>query len=152
MPDAPRQPAPPPARPPHPRCRLEVLNPDDVLVVGVNDQWFRTFTSNSDRYPLTLEVPPDALREGWNVVAGTYTNIALPGKNDASVEYRLLLEDAEVVRVSYKAEVAAQQTFTLGFKDSFHQRQRAIERGTTVARASSRFQDLMNFQQGGEGK
>ena len=32
-----------------PICHLEVINPDDVLVVGVNNKWFRTFTSSSDR-------------------------------------------------------------------------------------------------------
>ncbi len=155
MSDAPRpaqpaQPAPTGARPPRPRCRIEVLTPDDVLVLGVNEQWFRTFTSNSDRYPLTIDVPPEALKDAWNVVTGDYTNVALSGKNDANVEYRVLLDDAEVARVSYKAEVASQQTFTARFKDSFHLRQRAVERGTNSGRASSRFQDLMKFQQGGE--
>lgn len=37
MSDAPRPPA-QPARPPRPRCRLEVLSPDDLLVLGVNDR------------------------------------------------------------------------------------------------------------------
>lgn len=147
MTDAPRPPA-QPARPARPRCRIEVLNPDDVLVLGVNEQWFRTFTSNSDRYPLAIDVPPEALKDAWNVVTGAYTNVALQGKNDANVEYRVLLDDAEVVRVTYKAEVGSQQTFTVHFKDSFHLRQRAVERGTSSGRASSRFQDLMKFQQG----
>lgn len=147
-----RQPSQPAARPPRPRCRIEVVNPDDVLVLGVNGQWYRTFTSNSDRYPLAIDVPPEALKDAWNVVTGDYTNVALPGKNDANVEYRVLLDDAEVVRVTYKAEVGSQQTFTVHFKDSFHLRQRAVERGTSTGRASSRFQDLMKFQQPGEGR
>lgn len=37
MSDAPRPPA-QPARPPRPGCRLEVLSPDDLLVLGVNDR------------------------------------------------------------------------------------------------------------------
>lgn len=129
-----------------------MLSPDDVLVLGVNEQWFRTFTSNSDRYPLTIDVPAEALKDAWNVVTADYTNVALAGKNDANVEYRVLLDDAEVVRVTYKAEVGSQQTFTLRLKDAFHLRQRAVERGTSSApaRGSSRFQDLMKFQQGGD--
>jgi hypothetical protein len=139
-----------PARPKLPRCRIEVLNPDDVLVLGVNETWFRTFTSSSDRYPLTLEVPPEALRDPWNVVTAAYTNVALAGKNEANVSYRVLLDEAEVVRVVYKAEVQP-QTFTVQFKDSFHLAQRGVERGQApgAARGSTRFQDLMKFQSPG---
>jgi hypothetical protein len=150
-----------PARPKLPRCRIEVLNPDDVLVLGVNETWFRTFTSSSDRYPLTLEVPPEALRQvervaqrlrrdPWNVVTAAYTNVALAGKNEANVSYRVLLDEAEVVRVVYKAEVQP-QTFTVQFKDSFHLAQRGVERGQApgAARGSTRFQDLMKFQSPG---
>lgn len=138
----------PPAKP---RCKLEVVSPDDVLVIGINEVWFRTFTSNSDRYPVTVELPADLVRD-WNVITAAYTNVALSGgKNEANVAYRVLLDDAEVVSVSYRAEAALNQTFTVNFKDSFHVNQRTLERGTSPAgaRGSNRFQDLMKFQQGG---
>lgn len=139
-----------PARPKLPRCRIEVLNPDDLLVLGVNGTWFRTFTSSSDRYPLMLEVPPEALRDPWNVITADYTNVALAGKNEANVNYRVLLDEAEVVRVIYKAEVQP-QTFTVHFKDSFHLAQRGVDRGQPPGpkQGTSRFQDLMKFQSPG---
>lgn len=148
------KPAPPPrpaTPPPRPKVRLEVVNPDDVLALGVNDLWFRTFTSSSDRYPLTIDLPPEALKDGWNVVTAEYTNVALPGKNDANVHYRVLVEEAEAAVVQYRCEVQSQQTFTVRFKDSFHLRQRAIERNQSGGRPSSRFHEVMKFQQGGGG-
>jgi hypothetical protein len=133
---------------PRPKVKLEVVNPDDVLILGVNDTWYRSFSANSDRYPVAIEVPPDVIKEGWNFVTGAYTNVALPGKNEASVNYKVFLDDAEVVTVTYKAELQP-QTFTINFKDSFHLRQKAVDRGQSTARASSRFQDLMKFQSPG---
>ena len=48
-----------------PKCELEIVNPDDILVIGINNKWFRTFTSNSDRYPLKIEIPPLFLNDHW---------------------------------------------------------------------------------------
>ncbi|RMG09062.1 MAG: hypothetical protein D6731_20575, partial [Planctomycetota bacterium] len=125
-----------------PTCHLEVVNPDDLLVVGINDRWFRTFTSSSDRYPIRLEIPSEFLVDRWNVITGTYTNVPLVGKNDANVEYRVLLDGQEVVHVTYRSEVEA-QAFSACFKDSFALDARSIDRGVVGRRASRRFSDLM---------
>ena len=127
-----------------PRCVLEVVNPDDILVVGINNSWFRSFTSSSDRYPLKLEIPAEFVEVGVNLITGEYTNVAVTGKNDAEVEYKLYLEDDPVVHVVYRTEVHP-QTFSLTFRDSFHSDTRAIDRGEIVGRSSSRYDELMNF-------
>jgi len=127
-----------------PRCVLEVVNPDDILVVGINNSWFRSFTSSSDRYPLKLEIPAEFVEVGVNLITGEYTNVAVTGKNDAEVEYKLYLEDEPVVHVVYRTEVHP-QTFSLTFRDSFHSDTRAIDRGETAGRSSSRYDELMNF-------
>jgi hypothetical protein len=152
MPDAPK-PAPGNATPPptgamkpvKPKCKIEIVSPDDLLVVGINELWFRSFTSSSDRYPLSIDVPPDVLKDGWNTITGSYTNVALPGKNEATVQYKVFLEENEVVTVGYKSELQA-QNFTVHFKDSFHLRQKAVARGTPSGRVSSRFDEVMKFQ------
>ncbi len=150
MPNRPpsRPPARPPARPkrPLPKCELEVVNPDDVLVMSINQRWYRSFTSNSDRYPLTLEIPPHFLNDGYNLVAGDYTNVALPGeRNDVTVEYKILLDGKEVVHVNYQTEVEA-HTFTIHFKDSFNSGARERTEGTARIKKTGRFQDLMDWQ------
>ena len=75
-------------------CVIEIVNPDDILIVSVNDFWHRSFTSSSDRYPARVHVPPEFVVDGWNTIVGAYTNVALTGKNDANVEYRVLLGQA----------------------------------------------------------
>ena len=142
----------PAARPAAPKCTIEVIDPDDVLVLGLNDRWFRTFTTGSDRYPVQFDIPPGFLVDGWNQVVGNYTNVAVAGhKNDCSVEYRVLLDGQEVVHVSYKTDVHP-QTFTIVFKDTFSSRARAVDRGRSTGRASGRFQDMMEWQGKGEGE
>ena len=124
-------------------CHLEVINPDDVLIVGVNNKWFRTFTSSSDRYPLKIEVPAAFLNESWNLVTGAYTNVALVGKNEANVEYKVFLQGQEVVHVVYRCEVQA-ESFAIHFKDTFSLKQRSIERGSTPStKRQSRFEEMM---------
>ena len=127
-----------------PTCHVEIINPDDILVVGVNNKWFRTFTSSSDRYPIRLEIPAPFLLNGWNLVTANYTNVPLIGKNDSNVEYKVLLDGEEVVHVTYKTEVEA-QAFSLTFKDTFSLSAREIDRGTTGRKASKRFKDLMSW-------
>jgi hypothetical protein len=140
-----RPPAPKPKRT-LPKCELEVVNPDDVLVMSINQRWFRSFTSNSDRYPLTLEIPPGFLNDGYNLVTGDYTNVALPGeRNDVTVEYKILLDGKEVVHVNYQTEVEA-HTFTIHFKDSFSSGARERTMGTARIKKTGRFQDLMDWQ------
>lgn len=140
-----------------PACQIEVVDPDDVLVLNVNERWHRTFTSSTDRYPLLIDVPAQFLNDGWNLIEGTYTNVAIAGhRNEASVEYKLLLDGKEVVHVTYRTEVQP-QTFTLVFKDTFNVGAREIDRGKRSGRMSGgRFQDLMQWQdeeegQGGQG-
>ena len=125
-----------------PKCILEIVNPDDILVVGLNSKWFRTFTSNSGKYPLKLEVPSEFLIPGWNCLSADYTNVALEGKNDAEVEYRLLLDDNEVVHVIYRTEVKP-QTFTVHFNDTFSSTAVGIDMGESDGKDKSRFNDLM---------
>lgn len=148
-----RRPPPPsgPApRPQKPKCTVEVLDPDDILIIGINDRWFRTFTTASDRYPLQIEVPGLFLNDGWNLVTAQYTNVALAGaRNDASVDYRILLDGQEVVHVAYKVDVQP-QTFTINFRDSFSLAARSIDRGQSTARTSGRFQDMMQWSDEGE--
>ena len=132
-----------------PRCTVEVIDPDDIVVIGVNNKWFRTFTSNSDRYPLRVDVPVEFLNDGWNLITGDYTNVALSGKNDATVEYKVLVGDVEVVHVTYKSEVQP-QTFNLTFKDTFTLDPRRIPKAREVrARGSSRFDEFMEWQSPG---
>ena len=76
-----------------PACTLEVINPDDILVISINDKWHRTFTSSAGRYPIKLTIPSEFINIGWNKVTGDYTNVALTGKNDALVDYKLYLEE-----------------------------------------------------------
>ena len=129
-----------------PKCILEIVNPDDVLVVGVNNKWFRTFTSSSDRYPLKIEIPPLFLNEQWNLVTGAYTNVALVGKNDAKVEYKVLLDNNEVVHVVYTTEVQP-ETFSITFKDTFSLLARKVEKGVSGdTKRRNRFDDLMAWQ------
>ena len=128
-----------------PTCHLEVINPDDVLVVGVNNKWFRTFTSSSDRYPLKLQIPAAFLNDAWNLVSGNYTNVALVGKNEANVEYKIFLEGNEVVHVVYRCEVQP-ESFAIHFKDTFSLKQRSIERGSAPAtKRQSRFNEMMSW-------
>lgn len=138
-------------RPTPPKCTLEVIDPDDILIIGLNDRWFRTFTSGSDRYPVQIDIPPGFLVDGWNQLAGNYTNVAVAGhKNDCSVEYRLLLDGQPVVHVNYKTDVHP-QTFTIHFKDTFSSRARQIDRGRSSGKTSARFQDMMEWsREGGE--
>jgi hypothetical protein len=140
----------PAGKPKPPTCTVEIINPDDVLVIGVNDCWYRSFTSSSDRYPIKVEVPAHALRPGWNLVSGAYTNIALVGKNDANVEYKVLLDSKEVVHVGYKTEVHP-QCFTVNFKDSFSLSSRGLTRGTQARRKSTRYEEMMGYSEGGQG-
>lgn len=138
--------------PAKPRCTLEIVNPDDVLVVGVNNKWFRTFTSSSDRYPLALDIPPEFLNDGWNLITGSYTNVALVGKNDANVEYRVLLDGNEVVYVVYKTEVQPQH-FSLTFKDTFSLRATEIDKGRKGGPArSKRYDQMMQWSNEEEGQ
>lgn len=150
-----RRPAPPTgpqARPPKPKCTVEVIDPDDILIIGINERWFRTFTTASDRYPIQIEIPSMFLNDGWNLVTAQYTNVALAGlRNDASVDYRILLDGQEVVHVAYKVDVQP-QTFTINFKDSFSLAAREIDRGQSTARTSGRFQDMMQWTGDGEGQ
>lgn len=125
-----------------PKCTIELINPDDILVLGINNKWFRTFTTSSDRYPVKVEVPAVFLNDGWNLVTGDYTNVPLVGKNDATVEYKVLLDDNEVVHVIYRSEVEA-LPFSLTFKDTFSLKARALVRGVQAKKRSSRFQDMM---------
>jgi hypothetical protein len=131
-------------------CIVEVVNPDDILILSVNDFWHRSFTSSSDRYPVRVHVPPEFVVDGWNVIVGAYTNVALTGKNDANVEYRVFLDEQEVVHVIYKTEVEP-QNFTVHFKDSFSPHYKP-EHGSAAGagRASDRFKDLMTWQKKGQ--
>jgi hypothetical protein len=130
---------------PKPVCTVEVLNPDDILVLGINNKWFRTFTSSSDRYPIRLRVPAAFLNDGWNLITGDYSNVALVGKNDANVEYKVQLDGQDVVHVVYKTEVQPEH-FEVHFKDTFSLKARAVDRGQgedAGGRASKRFQSFM---------
>ncbi len=134
-----------PEKPAKPACTLELINPDDILVIGVNNKWFRTFTTSSDRYPIRLEIPSGFINDGWNLITGDYSNVPLVGKNDSNVEYKLLIEGKEVVHVTYCSEVQP-IAFSLTFKDTFSLKARSIDRGSGGARRrSSRFDDLMAF-------
>lgn len=128
-----------------PRCVLEVIDPDDILVIGINGRWFKTFTSSSARYPLEVEVPGEFVNDTWNLVTGDYTNVALTGpKNDASVEYKLKVGETDMVHVTYRTEVQ-NHTFTVHFKDTFSLR-RGPNRGTVRRDASSaRFNQYMDW-------
>jgi hypothetical protein len=129
-----------------PKCILELINPDDVLVIGINNKWFRSFTSNSDRFPLKIEIPPLFLNEKWNLITGSYTNVALVGKNDAKVEYKVSLNDNEVVHVTYSNEVQP-ESFSITFKDTFSLEARAIDKGVSGDTGRrKRFDDLMSWQ------
>jgi len=143
-----RRPGPPPA-PRRPRCELEVVDPDDVLVMSINERWFRTFTSGSDRYPLKMDIPQEFLHDRWNLVHGSYTNVALTGRNDATVEYRILLDGNEVVHVVYRTEVEP-QTFTIEFKDTFSLHARERKTGHQISKGSTRFDQLMEWQDEGD--
>jgi hypothetical protein len=129
-----------------PKCILEVVNPDDVLVVGINNKWYRTFTSSSDRYPLKIEIPPLFLNEQWNLISGGYTNDAKHEKNYAKVEYKVLLDNSEVVHVVYTTEVQP-ETFSITFKDTFSLHARKVEKGVSGdTKRRNRFNDLMAWQ------
>ncbi len=131
---------------PKPTCILEVVNPDDVLVIGINNKWFRTFTSSSDRYPLKIKIPTLFLNEQWNLITGAYTNVALVGKNDAKVEYKVLLDANEVVHVVYTTEVQP-ETFSITFKDTFSLLSRKVDKGVSGdTKRRNRFDDLMAWQ------
>lgn len=127
-----------------PQCSIEVLNPDDILVIGINDRWFRTFTSSSHRYPVRLDVPSEFLNDDWNLISADYTNVALLGKNDANVEYKLYLNEHEVVHAIYKTEVQP-QTFTVTFKETFSLSQTSVDKGQEGARKSKRFSNYMEW-------
>ena len=131
-----------------PQYVVELLNPDDVLILGVNDRWFRSFTSSSDRYPLRFPIPPEVVNDGWNFITGQYTNVALTGKNDANVEYRVLLGEQELVHVIYKTEVQP-QTFSVTFKDSFSPAHKPERGAGPPAKPTDRFKDLMAWQKKG---
>ena len=133
-------------RPPKPKCEIEVIDPDDVLILSINNRWYRSFTSNSDRYPLRVVVPGEFLNAGWNLIMGNYTNVALPGKNDATVDYRVLLDDNEVVHVNYTTEVDP-TTFTINFKDTFNLRARQRITGRqSGGGASKRFDQYSQWE------
>lgn len=136
-------------RKPLPKCTIEVVDPDDVLILNLNDRWHRSFTSSTDRYPLMIDVPPQFLNQGWNMIEGTYTNVAIAGhRNDASVEYKILLDGKAVVHVTYRTEVQP-QTFTLVFKDTFNLEAREIDSGRRSGRVAGgsggRFDDFMQW-------
>lgn len=151
MPEKPEK-APPSDKPEKVQRRyfIELVNPDDVLILGVNDRWFRSFTSSSDRYPLKFQIPPDVMSDHWNYVTGVYTNVALTGKNDANVEYRVLLDDRELVHVIYKTEVQP-QTFSVTFKDTFSPYYKPEKTAPPVAKGTDRFKDMMAWQKEGKG-
>lgn len=134
-----------------PRCILEIIDPDDILIVGVNGRWFRTFTSSSTRYPLEVEVPAEFINDSWNLVSGDYTNVALTGpKNDASVEYKLKVNGQDMVHVTYRTEVQ-NHTFTVHFKDTFSLK-RGRDRGTVRQDANSkRFSQYMDWSESEQG-
>lgn len=131
-------------------CILEVIDPDDILVVNINNRWFRSFTSNSDRYPLRIEVPREFINEGWNLVTGDYTNIALTtSKNEATVNYRILIGDQTRVHVHYDTEVMP-HTFNITFKDTFNTKalkpsQTGAPRQVRKTGGSERFDKFMDW-------
>ncbi len=128
-----------------PVCTLEIINPDDILIIGINDKWFRTFTSNTGHFPIKLTIPQEFINDDWNTINGRFTNVALEdAMNTAEVEYKVQLDGRDVVHVMYKTETKP-QTFTVEFNDTFSTQARDIDRGESKKKDSSRFDYMMSL-------